>query len=68
MREIELKPCPFCGEVPMMDMYEGFYADNYYIICRNSDCEMNEVYTGMDKSPEVVAKKWNKRVSKGEQE
>lgn len=49
MSETELKPCPFCGELPSA---ESLGEDGYYICCGNIDCESMDVI-----SPEA----WNTR-------
>ena len=52
----ELKPCPFCGALPMVK-YGKQLIPHFYIKCRNLDCDVCAV----GNTQEEASKKWNKR-------
>jgi Lar family restriction alleviation protein len=56
MTNNELKPCPFCGEVP------EWFSDNSYpfIIACIGDCDIRPEYKSFLKEDAIAA--WNKRM------
>lgn len=61
----ELKPCPFCGEQPILRRSEEEFDDGelryvYYVRCDNTCCEINPCTTDYEEA--YLAKDaWNKR-------
>ena len=51
-----IKPCPFCGEEPVV---EGFWSTS--IECKSPMCVMGRVTTDWEDSLENAVKVWNKR-------
>lgn len=52
----ELKPCPFCGDVPMLDKGHGYYR----VMCNNRECWIlpkTDIYT----KEETAYDAWNER-------
>ena len=60
MTSDELKPCPFCGQIPKASVeYE-----NYVISCQNKECLISAlVCVDVEDKAEAIAA-WNKRVEK----
>lgn len=65
----EVKPCPFCGEAPLVhegpDMPDPHEAGSW-IMCRNSECLKPAVFTTTDPMGNQgdfasVLEKWNRR-------
>jgi len=62
--EIKLKPCPFCGTkedrlelgFPLIEVVEN-YGNNYQVACLK--CYANG---GIETTPQLAAKIWNKRI------
>ena len=70
-----IKPCPFCGEYPMLwDKYEerfvSFMTDcddpRYSIECVNAGCVCNPATIWFETKEEAI-KYWNKRVKETEE-
>ena len=64
MKEIKLKPCPFCGEIPKIHHYETYCDDEYFI---EHECKNNAEITISTYSsgyPELIAEIWNQRFEK----
>ena len=59
-----LKPCPFCGELPEIDQGEYTYKvkDRIYwaVGCMNDDCEVDVETDNFDTKEEAI-KVWNTR-------
>lgn len=65
MREIELRPCPFCGGAARMSEHV-FHAlkISYGVAC--TECKTQGwQFCG---TPEEAAARWNKRTGKGEEQ
>ena len=52
----KLKPCPFCGKPPEMNVG----ADGYMVVCSNFDC-MAKVNTWVYKQKWRAIAAWNRR-------
>ena len=57
----ELKPCPFCGEMPIQRV-EPFVKDRFIVFCGNKQCK-TRISTGWRKTPEQAAEAWEKRIA-----
>ena len=57
MKQPKLKPCPFCGEIPLLYLHMGYYR----IECQNKDCP-SKLTASASKSDIVEA--WNTRLKK----
>ena len=57
---IELKPCPFCGEKPIVEYGNGI--KKYWISCQNEKCWV-QPNTDAHINRGVVVRFWNRRVS-----
>jgi Lar family restriction alleviation protein len=57
----ELKPCPFCGEIPKIEIFtDMFERKKYGIECHGSDCEINPMTAWYaDENDAIEA--WNRR-------
>lgn len=56
--KIELKPCPFCGQVPLLDAGHGFFR----VMCNNYECWIlpkTDIYGKM----ETACEAWNERAA-----
>lgn len=58
MKETELKPCPFCGEIP--SYYQ--YGIEWCVECRSRECWVVPE-TALCASKEEAATKWNRRAT-----
>lgn len=56
---MELKPCPFCGRVPAVEVIDN---RGYFIKCK-CGIEESHVY----RSKQSAIKKWNRRKSDGKE-
>jgi Lar family restriction alleviation protein len=58
----ELKPCPFCGEQPVVDWRMGKekYIPLFQIRCENNDCT-TQPETWYFKSEAEAIQAWNRR-------
>lgn len=61
---IELKPCPFCGGVAIIESTFIFNKTLYFPSCKEWKCLGNSVRSF--KSPKAAAKAWNARKGCGE--
>lgn len=62
-KEIELKPCPFCGGKSLLQLFNDGFFDHARIEC----CHLWFEWCG-DNASEQVAKAWNDRVIDKENE
>lgn len=67
MKEIELKPCPFCGSIaiiyPYLNVEEDF--NQYSIICQNEEYECNariDYCDTKEQAKEQAIEQWNRRI------
>lgn len=58
MSEIELKPCPFCGNKPIHEDRGGTYYYRYHIFCEK--CGASVPHEHID---EIAISRWNARHS-----
>ena len=60
----ELKPCPFCGENPIIEHWRSG-GTMFMVKCNNPDCPIpiNGYPTGHDLAKAI--KKWNRRADNG---
>lgn len=59
--EIELKPCPFCGEAAKLEtITDIFHHTTYMVVCGNDRCLCHPSSDMFEKSAEAVAA-WNRR-------
>ena len=66
----ELKPCPFCGEIPFLDKnpiigYKGYFE--YDIHCSKCGCHLwyrgnDTIYRTHEEAIKNVIEAWNRRV------
>ena len=67
MNKLELKPCPFCGERPILkadDRYprpERERITAYEVVCDNSDCIIYRADNVYLRTEQEAIDKWNKR-------
>ena len=69
---MQLKPCPFCGEIPHIEQkpiydYDGYYK--YDIHCEKCGCHINlgrndTIYNTDEEARQNAINAWNKRVKK----
>lgn len=68
-----LKPCPFCGDTPTIDIHQQEDTDGYVfwapsIKCSNCGCSMNDIRNQHENSIEAklgssyLIAKWNTRI------
>ncbi len=50
----ELKPCPFCGEIPFVEWRNIRQETNTYLICKTEGCTAQNIHWDNDES-------WNTR-------
>lgn len=63
MREIELRPCPFCGGAAKISEHVFHKMKNTYgVACTYCKTQGWQFY----ETPEQAARRWNKRTGKGE--
>ena len=58
----KLKPCPFCGGVPKMEVLGGLGSTHRTISCTGCKCDLH-----WQPTEELAIRKWNIRVESGEQ-
>ena len=56
----ELKPCPFCGSVAVLDKFDNGECDMYQVVCSNPKCEAETISSN---KPEEVITIWNRRIN-----
>ena len=65
---MELKPCPFCGNMPRLIKDIRYprpkceARDAWEIVCDNWDCPIYHADTRYSLSKEEAIEKWNRRV------
>lgn len=57
----EIKPCPFCGSMPHLYIWE--YSEYWTVNCSNTDCIANAIQRNRWSSMETAVEKWNKRIN-----
>jgi len=55
----DLKPCPFCGDVPVGRTIAGVHPPRWKVECRNEDCDM--LVRAVDNVFEEAVALWNRR-------
>jgi hypothetical protein len=58
----ELKPCPFCGAIPILEYGNGI--NKYWISCQNEKCRIQPM-TDAHTNKGVIVREWNRRVDNG---
>ena len=61
MSGIELKPCPWCGVVPVSESVKGQYHTLYLVRCVNPNCAAQASVEFLDGSTKQAAEYWNER-------
>ena len=57
----ELKPCPFCGKIPMLERFiDRFQRDKYDIECRCPYCEVQPMTPWYEEKNDAI-EAWNRR-------
>ncbi|MBQ8766075.1 MAG: Lar family restriction alleviation protein [Clostridia bacterium] len=59
----ELKPCPFCGEIPKVHYNE--VLEMYTVECENKNCNI-VCHTCLAIKKEYAIENWNRRVNNAE--
>lgn len=66
----ELKPCPFCGQIPIIEESarfprygkdEGERIKGYTVVCQNMDCILHNEDNWYRRSEEEACEAWNRR-------
>lgn len=66
----ELKPCPFCGEIPIVEVIarfprsgkgEGKRIKGYTVVCQNMDCILHNADNWYRRSGKEACEAWNHR-------
>lgn len=66
----ELKPCPFCGEIPIVEVIarfprsgkdEGKRIKGYTVVCQNLDCILHNADNWYRRSGKEACEAWNHR-------
>lgn len=58
-KEIELKPCPFCGEQPIV--YDNYDMNGFDVSCNNGECAFQPTNDWLMKTREAAITAWNTR-------
>lgn len=67
-----LKPCPFCGMIPVMQTdyrwprygkYAGKRVDAFEVVCKNWECILHNVDNNYFLSAEEATEAWNRRMA-----
>lgn len=62
----KLKPCPFCGTVPMMSTTELVHGEpRYFVECEGRGCLMNVCVANEYETAQEAAEVWNARACDG---
>ena len=56
----ELKPCPFCGTIPLVTGWYISYTVLYQVHCGNENCKIKPM-TMMNSNKTTAVKEWNER-------
>ena len=65
----ELKPCPFCGRMPILKSDNRYPRPEceritaYEVVCQNSDCIIYYADKYYFRTPQEAATAWNRRAS-----
>ena len=63
MRKTKLKPCPFCGGVPHVEIDNDFWGIKHYkVACPNEGCE-GQPTTTWNVSLKEAINIWNRRAT-----
>lgn len=74
---MKLKPCPFCGQTPTLEvkpMWHGSHGYHgcfeYDIHCKNCGCRVGlgqntDIYISSEEAMNNAIKKWNRRAKHG---
>lgn len=65
MENTELKPCPFCGEKPII--IDNYFFEMFFVACKNEKCGVRPSSESEQKGFRMAKKmqairRWNKRV------
>ena len=65
-----LKPCPFCGQKPLMrQIYSEAFArgelQNYYVACLNEKCAVQPATQNNYRTKRQAVAAWNRRAEGG---
>jgi len=63
----ELKPCPFCGESPILSVMTYGKEVRPCVSCENLRCSVSPCTEGFEMQAEAIAA-WNKRASAAEEQ
>lgn len=67
----ELKPCPFCGQIPIIEESarfprygkdEGERIKGYTVVCQNMYCILHNADNWYERSEKEAREAWNRRV------
>lgn len=57
--KVFVRPCPFCGETPIMEPWHGGSPKKRMIHCVNDQCYVSPQVTA--ETPTAAARRWNGR-------
>jgi Lar family restriction alleviation protein len=58
MSDLEIRPCPFCGDTPLIDRRQA--GSGFYLVqCANSDCKVRVETKGLERAEAIEI--WNHR-------
>ena len=61
MKANELKPCPWCGKLPIIEPWHGGGPHKRMVSCDNDNCKVMPRVSG--ETPSLAIKAWNTRTS-----
>lgn len=59
--EIELKPCPFCGGIGMLEPEPGTENKWWLLGCGDNKCQLFDLFSFPKKDQDLYVEKWNTR-------
>lgn len=71
----ELKPCPFCGQIPIIEESarfprygkdEGKRIKGYTVVCQNMYCILYNADNWYERSEKEASEAWNRRAESKE--